>query len=377
MQVYLDTLQKILDEGHDHPDRTGTGRRSLFGVQLRFNMNDGFPLVTTRKINVRAVFEEMFWFISGDYKVQALHEKNVKIWDAWAIKDQDIEEYITELEKSADDPSVLENDEYKDQRATFKEGLTKNFLGSIGPMYGYNWRYAPKMPASNHIFSTVIPEFSEIASDKVDQIRKEYDIVKPTHPETNEVIPFEIYCSAAASQQIDQLQNLILGLKSDPYSARHIVTSWIPEYAPVPGLTPAQNVFAGKGCLAACHAMFQCFVHPAQQEGGKLRLSLQLYQRSADFPVGSAFNIAQYALLLHLLAHVTDMEPYEFIYTLGDTHIYKDQIDLVKIQLEREPLALPILRITTPEKDLFKINFDHIELSEYRHHPVITYPVSA
>ncbi len=376
MLAYLETLQEILNKGHDHPDRTGTGRRSLFGVQLRFNMRDGFPLVTTRKINVRAVFEEMFWFISGDYKVQALHAKNVKIWDAWAVKESDIEAYIKELEGSAEDPSVFENEEYAQQRETFKAALSNNFLGSIGPMYGYNWRNAPKMPASDSVFSTVIPDFSEIASDKVEKLRVEYDLVKPVHPETNEVIPFEIYCSAVASQQIDQLQNLILNLKADPYSARHIVTSWIPEYAPVPGLTPAQNVFAGKGCLAACHAMFQCFVHPAEQDGGKLRLSLQLYQRSADFPVGSAFNIAQYALLLHLLAHVTDMEPYEFIYTLGDTHIYKDQIDLVKIQLEREPLPLPVLKITTTEKDLFKIKFEDIDLTGYHHHPAIAYPVS-
>jgi len=361
MNAYLETLKNIYNNGFDHGDRTGTGRRSLYSQVMRFNMNDGFPIVTTRRIPYKAAFEELFWFIKGSNNIKELNDKNVHIWDSWAVDDNCIEEAISTIEAEDNDKEQL------------NKIISEHFKGSIGPMYGYIWRHAPVSSGSTMKIYDVIPSFTDIASDKLELFKKLYDETKPTHEGVE--ISFEDFAVSMSAQKIDQLQNLILSLKRDPFSARHVMTAWLPEYIPIPGVSPKENVLSGKGALAPCHAFIQCFVTPGR-DNKKNKLSLFLYQRSADFPVGSCFNIAQYALLLHLLSHVCDMEPLELIYHTGDTHIYLNQIELVEEQLKREPLPLPKLKINTEEKDLFKIKISDIEVIGYESHPPIKYPIS-
>ena len=356
MQQYIELAKEILEHGHHHSDRTGVGRISLYGRMLRWDLKEGFPLVTTRKVPYKAIIKELLWFISGSNSNQELLDQDVKIWDSWAVKEEHIDNFIAKHQHVF----ASENQE------VLKSGLQSTFQERVGFMYGRAWRYAPA-----DLVSMLYPDITEedIASDKLESYREQY-------PEYGEGSTWEVYLKARHYDHIDQLQNLIVGLKKRPYSSRHIVSAWLPQFVPFETLSPQENVMLMKGSLAACHTMFQCFVAPPKKEGDKPKLSLMLTQRSADFLVGSAFNIAQYAILTHMLAQVCDYDVGEFIYSLGDVHIYKSQVEQAKEQLQREPKHLSKLVLNPNIKDIYKFTISDIDIVDYDSHGVINYPVA-
>jgi thymidylate synthase len=263
MHNYLELLEEVLYHGHDKGDRTGTGTRSVFGRQLRFDLRAGFPLVTTKKVYVPGVVHELLWFLAGATNVAYLQRQGVRIWDPWADAD-----------------------------------------GDLGPIYGAQWRAWP----------------------------------------------------APDGRTIDQLAQLLRDLRTEPDSRRHVVSAW--------------NVGElDRMALAPCHALFQFYV----AEG---RLSCQLYQRSADLFLGVPFNIASYALLTHMIAHVTGYGVGELIHTLGDAHIYANHFDAVDRQLERSPRPRPTLWLNGDVDDLFAFGYDDIAFVGYDPHPPIRAPVA-
>lgn len=276
MKQYLDLLREILDTGVQRGDRTGTGTLGIFGAQLRFNLSQGFPLVTTRKVFFKGVIHELLWFLAGDTNIKYLTDHQVHIWDAWA-------------------------DEH----------------GNLGPIYGAQWR----------------------AWD------------------------------AGGGRTIDQITQLIAQIRSHPDSRRLIVSAWNPAVLPDETLSPQENVRRGRAALASCHTLFQFHV-----AGG--RLSCLLYQRSADTPVGLVFNIAQYALLTHMVAQQCDLQPGDFVWTGGDCHIYLNQVDLVREQLTRPPRPLPQLVIKRRPLSLLEYRFEDFEILHYEPHPPIKFPVA-
>jgi thymidylate synthase len=263
MKQYLDLLDHVLKTGTKKHDRTGTGTISVFGYQMRFNLEEGFPLLTTKKLHLKSIIHELIWFISGDTNIKYLNDQGVTIWDEWA-----------------DDN------------------------GNLGPIYGYQWRSWP----------------------------------------------------AGGNRKIDQLSNVISGIKKSPDSRRHIVSSW--------------NVGEiDKMALPPCHVMFQFYVANG-------RLSCQLYQRSCDIFLGVPFNIASYALLTMMVARVTGYKPGDFVHTLGDAHIYLNHIDQVKLQLTRKPYPLPEMIINPSVTDIFKFRFGDFQLMNYVSHPHIKGEIS-
>jgi len=276
MKPYLDLLKHILDTGVTRGDRTQTGTKSIFGAQLRFNLAEGFPLVTTKKVFFRGIIYELLWFLSGDTNIKYLTDNKVHIWDAWADED-----------------------------------------GSLGPIYGAQWRQ----------------------------------------------------WETAGGKRIDQITQVIEQLKTNANSRRHIVSAWNPDVLPDERLSPQENVRAGRAALASCHALFQFYV----AEG---RLSCLLYQRSSDCAVGQVFNIAQYALLTHMVAQQCELEPGEFIWTGGDCHIYLNQMDGVGEQLRREPRPLPRLILQRKPASIFEYRFEDFQLVGYDPHPPIKFQVA-
>jgi thymidylate synthase len=263
MQQYLDLLQKILDEGHQKSDRTGTGTISLFGYQMRFNLQDGFPLLTSKKLHTRSIIHELLWFLQGDTNIRYLKQHEVRIWDEWADED-----------------------------------------GNLGPVYGHQWRSWP----------------------------------------------------TADGRTIDQITNLINQIKKNPDSRRLIVSAW--------------NVGdIEKMALPPCHCLFQFYVADG-------KLSCQLYQRSADTFLGVPFNIASYALLTMMVAQVCDLQLGEFVHSFGDVHLYNDHIEQARLQLTREPRALPQMKINPEVKDIFGFTIEDFELVNYDPHPHIKAKVS-
>jgi len=273
---YLDLMRHVRDHGVQKGDRTGTGTLSVFGYQMRFDLAQGFPLVTTKKLHLRSIIHELLWFLRGETNIGYLHDNGVSIWDEWADEN-----------------------------------------GDLGPVYGAQWRSWPT-PDGRHI----------------DQI----------------------------SQVVDQL-------RSNPDSRRIIVSAWNVADLPDERISPQDNVRAGRMALAPCHAFFQFYV----AEG---RLSCQLYQRSADIFLGVPFNIASYALLTLMMAQVCDLEPGEFIHTLGDAHLYLNHLEQVETQLAREPYPLPRMRLNPEVRDLFAFRFEDFELLDYQCHPHIKAPVA-
>ncbi|MDE6756888.1 MAG: thymidylate synthase [Muribaculaceae bacterium] len=263
MKQYLELLEHILADGSDKEDRTGTGTRSVFGYQMRFNLAEGFPLLTTKKLHLKSIIYELLWFLKGDTNVRYLQEHGVRIWNEWADEN-----------------------------------------GDLGHIYGYQWR---SWPAYDGTF--------------IDQI----------------------------SEAIDQIKN-------NPSSRRIIVSAW--NVADIPSMK-----------LPPCHAFFQFYVADG-------RLSLQLYQRSADSFLGVPFNIASYALLLMMVAQVTGLEPGDFVHTLGDTHIYKNHFEQARLQLTREPRKLPRMKINPEVKSIFDFKYEDFELVDYDPHPHIKADVS-
>lgn len=263
MKQYLDLLNRVLQEGTVKEDRTGTGTISVFGHQMRFNMQEGFPLLTTKKLHLKSIIHELLWFLSGSTNVKYLQENGVRIWNEWADEN-----------------------------------------GELGPVYGHQWRSWPDYNGGT----------------------------------------------------IDQISNVVEMIKKNPDSRRLIVSAW--------------NVAeVDRMALPPCHSLFQFYV-----ANGKL--SLQLYQRSADIFLGVPFNIASYALLLQMMAQVTGLECGDFIHTLGDAHIYKNHLEQVRLQLEREPRRLPIMKINSDKKGIFDFVYEDFTLEGYDPHPHIAGKVS-
>lgn len=263
MKQYLDLLRHILDDGVEKSDRTGTGTISTFGYQMRFNLEDGFPLVTTKKLHLKSIIHELLWFLRGDTNVRYLQENGVRIWNEWADEN-----------------------------------------GSLGPVYGAQWRSWP----------------------------------------------------AADGSTIDQIAAAVDDIRHNPDSRRIIVSAW--NVADLPRMA-----------LAPCHLLFQFYVADG-------RLSLQLYQRSADTFLGVPFNIASYALLLMMTAQVTGLRPGEFIHTLGDAHIYKNHIEQARLQLTRDPRPLPRMILNPAVRELGDFTYDDFTLEGYDPHPHIKATVS-
>ena len=281
MQTYLNLMQHVLDHGHVKTDRTGTGTRSVFGWQMRFDLAAGFPVLTTKKLHLRSIIHELLWFLQGSTNIAYLKENGVSIWDDWA-------------------------DEH----------------GELGPVYGKQWRR----------WETVVPG---------------KDGAPPT------------------IRTIDQISQLVEGLKKNPDSRRHLVCAWNPGEVDRMALPP-------------CHALFQFYVAPPAPGDAdqRPRLSCQLYQRSADIFLGVPFNIASYALLTLMIAQVCDYRPGEFIHTLGDAHLYSNHLEQAKLQLSRETRPLPTMRINPDVKDLFAFRFEDFTLEGYDPHPHIPAPVA-
>ncbi|MEY2993491.1 MAG: hypothetical protein RL357_426 [Pseudomonadota bacterium] len=268
---YEDFMRHVFTHGVAKGDRTGTGTRSVFGHQMRFDLNEGFPLVTTKKVHLKSIIYELLWFLRGDANAKWLQERGVSIWDEWANPE----------------------------------------TGDLGPVYGVQWRSWPT-PDGGHI---------------------------------------------------DQIQQVVEQLKSNPDSRRIIVSAW--------------NVGElSKMALMPCHAFFQFYVAPAQEPGGKGRLSCQLYQRSADIFLGVPFNIASYALLTHMLAQQCDLDVGDFVWTGGDCHIYDNHVEQVTTQLAREPMPYPTLQIKRRPDSIFDYTYDDFEVVDYQHHPAIKAPVA-
>lgn len=252
MQQYLNLLNRILTEGTQKGDRTGTGTLSIFGHQMRFDLRDGFPLLTTKKLHLKSIIYELLWFLRGDTNVHYLQEHGVRIWNEWADEN-----------------------------------------GELGPVYGHQWRSWPNYKGGT----------------------------------------------------IDQIKNVVDMIKHNPDSRRMLVTAWNPAEVEDMALPP-------------CHCLFQFYVADG-------RLSLQLYQRSADSFLGVPFNIASYALLLQMIAQVTGLEAGEFIHTTGDTHLYLNHLEQAKLQLTREPRPLPKMKINPDVKDIFDFKYEDFELIGY------------
>ncbi len=259
---YLDLLAEALDHGVRREDRTGTGTLGLFGRQIRFDLNGGFPLLTTKRMQLKSIVLELLWFLSGDTNVRWLQERGVTIWDEWADEN-----------------------------------------GDLGPVYGKQWR------------SWQAPD----------------------------------------GRVIDQIANVAVQLRANPFSRRHIVTAWNPADVDDMALPP-------------CHCLFQFFVADG-------KLSCQLYQRSADLFLGVPFNIASYALLTLMMAQVTGLQPGEFVHTFGDAHLYLNHADQAKAQLERAPLPFPTLALA-PKTDIFAFAYEDVVLEGYQPHPTIKAPIA-
>ncbi len=265
MQQYLDLLSHVMENGTDQMDRTNTGTRSIFGYQMRFNLADGFPMVTTKKLHIKSIIHELIWFLAGDTNIGYLKDNKVRIWDAWADEN-----------------------------------------GDLGPVYGKQWR----------------------------------------RWETSD------------GRVIDQVSNVIEAIKNNPHSRRHIVSAWNPSDVDEMALPP-------------CHCLFQFYVTPAAGQGGRGKLSCQLYQRSADIFLGVPFNIASYALLTHMMAQVCDLDVGDFVHTFGDTHIYSNHFEQVELQLTRSPKPLPSLWINPDVKSVFDFTGNDIKIKGYEAHPHI------
>ncbi|CUJ11286.1 thymidylate synthase [Cognatishimia activa] len=276
MQQYHDALQLILDNGETTTDRTGTGTTSYFGMQCRYPLADGFPLVTTKKLHLRSIIHELLWFLSGDTNIRYLQENGVSIWDEWADEN-----------------------------------------GDLGPVYGHQWRRFP-------------------ALEPVDAPAGEEQLFR--------------------KNTVDQIANLVEMIKTSPDSRRLIVSAWNPADVPDMALPP-------------CHTLWQVKIL-----AGKLHL--QLYQRSADMFLGVPFNIASYALLQVMLAHVTGYKPGDFVHTIGDAHIYSNHMDQVKTQLSRTPKTLPELRLKRDVSSIFDFKYEDFEIVNYDPDPIIKAPVA-
>ena len=301
MKVYLDLLQDILDHGAGRDDRTGTGTRSLFGRQIRMDLAEGFPLLTTKKVFIRSIIHELLWFVRGETNIKYLVDNKVGIWNEWPFQN-----YLRH--KGLDSQLVMLSDKWRVELETFVNRVREDKAfadkwGELGPVYGKQWR-----------------DFNGF----------------------------------------DQLTWVLNEIRTNPSSRRLIVSAW----------NPPEVEEMSKAGLPPCHTLFQFHV---STDG---RLSCQLYQRSADVFLGVPFNIASYALLTMMVAHVSCLELGEFVHTFGDVHIYNNHVAQVSEQLSRTPSSLPSLKIDPGVKQLFDFTFDDFELIDYNPCPAIKAPIA-
>jgi thymidylate synthase len=313
MEQYLNLCRYIKDNGVIKEDRTGIGTKSVFGYQMRFDLEKGFPLVTTKKTAFRLVVSELLWFLKGDTNVKTLMKENNHIWDEWAF------------EKWVNSP---------------------NYKGPDMTNFGVR-------AENDHTFKTIVEQQMEIFRSKIlsdDQFANEFGDLGPVYGKQWRSWP------GNDGQTIDQVQNLINQLKNNPDSRRHIITAWNPAEVDDMALPP-------------CHSFMQFYV-----ANGKL--SCQLYQRSADVFLGVPFNIASYALLTHLIAKECQLKVGEFVHTLGDAHLYLNHMDQVETQLQREPKKLPTLLLSNDKNSIFDFEVEDISLDGYDPHPRIKAPIA-
>ena len=297
VQQYLDLLQHIIDKGTVKGDRTGTGTIAVFGHQMRFDLQKGFPLLTTKKVHLKSIIHELIWFLTGSTNIKYLVDNNVRIWNEWPFQ-----KYLQANHLEQKYPKYSE--EWKDKMKEYVKNIKEDPMfakewGDLGPAYGSQWR-----------------NFNGV----------------------------------------DQIQQVIDQIKTNPNSRRHIVSAWNPGEVPNMALPP-------------CHLLFQFYVN----EG---KLSCQLYQRSCDTFLGVPFNIASYALFTMMIARATGLEVGEFVWTGGDVHLYLNHLDQVKEQLSREPKQLPKMKINPNVKNIFDFKYEDFELVDYDPHPLIRAPIS-
>ncbi|MYL32817.1 thymidylate synthase [Pontibacillus yanchengensis] len=314
-QAYLDLCQYVLDQGTQKGDRTGTGTISVFGYQMRFDLQQGFPLLTTKKVPFRLIKSELLWFLSGDTNIQYLLKHNNNIWNEWPFRNWvNSNDYegpdMTDFGIRSQQDSEFKA-KYEEQMASFKEKILNDnefarTYGDLGNVYGKQWR--------------------------------EWE--------------------TSRGETIDQIKDVIEMIKHNPDSRRLIVSAWSPE-----------DIGPEKAALPPCHILFQFYVADG-------KLSCQLYQRSGDIFLGVPFNIASYALLTHLIARECGLDVGEFIHTLGDAHIYSNHIDQVRTQLARPPKMLPTLQINPEIESIFDVQMEDIEINGYEPHPAIKAPVA-
>jgi thymidylate synthase len=276
MKQYLDLLRQVRDKGVVKEDRTGTGTRSVFGYQMRFDLGQGFPLLTTKKVHLKSIIHELLWFLAGDTNIAYLKENGVPIWDEWATDE-----------------------------------------GELGPVYGEQWRS----------------------------------------------------WKAVDGRVIDQISEVVNEIRRNPDSRRLVVSAWNPAVLPDPAISPKDNAALGRQALPPCHCLFQFYVADG-------RLSCQLYQRSGDIFLGVPFNIASYSLLTLMMAQVTDLQPGDFVHTLGDAHLYRNHFAQADEQLSRAPRSLPVMRLNPAVSDLFAFRYEDFTLEGYDPHPAIKAPIA-
>lgn len=360
MKQYLDLGKKIFEEGNRKGDRTGTGTRSIFGTQLRFNLNEGFPLLTTKSVAIRALVHELLWFLKGDTNIQYLKDNGVKIWDEWATED-----------------------------------------GELGPIYSEQWVAWKKI--DENLIHEKLDEVQAMIENGASS-QEVYDAISGIR----EVL--------ANPTEINQIQGVIDDLTNNPNSRRILVTAWNPAVMPDDKVSPQQNVLNGKAALPACHTLFQFYTRPmcvderlttypdnatvmdiversdetkpgfiSDEEAAemldaagipKYALSCQLYQRSADYFLGVPFNIASYALLTHMIAQCVGMAVDELIWVGGDTHVYNNHHEGYHEQISRTPGKLPKLKLNPEVTDIFSFTIDDIEVVDYVHQGKISFQVS-
>jgi thymidylate synthase len=385
MKQFKDLVLKIRDEGVDLGNRTGVGTRSLFGERLEFKMSDGFPLVTTSRVNYEACFKEMLWFISGSSDTNILRKDGIRIWDKWAVNEKTAAEFVKKImeqhnvvdSKQTEDSE--ENENSVDSEA-FKHAILREYEGDIGPIYGPNWRRTVSYVSENQLAKDFLTRRialygveNLVASDIIRDIEENLEAESALIDEDQKKSIRDSYLLNLLSKNIDQLQNLMFSLKHNPNSRRHIVSAWVPANLPFEEVSPSDNVIAGKGALAPCHTLFQFYVDTSVVPH---RLSCQLYQRSCDILVGGPFNIAQYSLLLHLVAHSLGYVADKFIHVFGDVHIYEDQMELMENQMTRDEYPLPKITIVCEPKPIFDYTIEDILIEDYKAHPRIKYPVA-
>lgn len=361
MQNYLNLISRIIDEGVMCGDRTGTGRQKLVGEMLKFNLADGFPLVTTKQMPIKMIVRELLWFISGSTDVRWLHNNGgIKMWDDWTPTFDTAVDLVKKLF-----PNINTVDAMREAQL-----LYARYGNSIGPLYGTMMRSVPIFTPGlkDFVVSGGLP-MEQTAPDKLKTYEEDW---KALQEEGRFAHGLEAFVRHMNGLVQDQLQNMIVQLKTNPYSSRILINNWKHDFIPIDGFSPAENVLLGRQALAPCHLLFQAVV---DKVGDVNRLNTVLYMRSSDVPVGLPFNIAQYALLTQLLANEADMVLGTLTVFIADAHIYTDQLDLAKMQILRKPHKLPVV-VIKPHESIYSLTLDDFELRYYEHDEKILYPVS-